>query len=99
MCAAKSGTPSLIINQRGKVVPVTLREHYFGHGELALVDLYHGEDCQVVENRRDSRHQDHVEIRDLEELRDQERCGAEPPVTSAVACMPGTSLDSMLAIP
>jgi hypothetical protein len=73
-------------NQRGKVVPVTLREHqrglvlrehHLGHGEFARVDLHHGEDCQVVEYRRDGGHQDHVEIRDLEEFRDQESGGAE----------------------
>ena len=73
-------------NQRGEVVPVTLREHqrglvlrehHFGHGKLARVDLHHGKDCQVVENCRDGRHQDHVQIRDLEELCDQERGGPQ----------------------
>ncbi len=47
------------------------------HAELARVDLDHQEQRHVVEQRRHRRHQQHVEVADLQELGDQERGGAE----------------------
>ena len=42
------------------------------HSELARVELHHQEQGKVVEAGRDRCHQDHVEIRDLEELGNEE---------------------------
>ena len=47
------------------------------HAELARVDLDHDEEREVVEPGRDRRHQDHVEVGDLQELGDQERRRAQ----------------------
>jgi hypothetical protein len=72
--------------QRQEVVPVALaqvphrvdlRERDVAHAVLAGVDLDHQEQCQVVQQRGDARHQQHVEVRDLQELGDQERRRAE----------------------
>jgi hypothetical protein len=47
------------------------------HAVLARVELDHQEEREVIEDGRDARHLDHFEVRDLEELRDEERGGAE----------------------
>ena len=47
------------------------------HAVLARVDLDHQEQRQVEQQRRDARHQQHVEVRDLQELGDQEGGRAE----------------------
>ena len=73
-------------DQREEVEPVALAqvpdrvdalEGDVAHAELAGVDLDHQEQRQVEQQRRDARHQQHVEVRDLQELGDQERRGAE----------------------
>ena len=73
-------------HERDEVIPVPARQraqlHFDGgrhgrHSELARVELDHQEQRQVVEDRRDRRHQQHVEVADLQELRDQERRGAQ----------------------
>ena len=47
------------------------------HAVLARVDLDHQEEREVEQQRRDARHQQHVEVRDLQELGDQEGGGAQ----------------------
>src|SRR5438552_3695586 len=73
-------------HQRQEVEPVFLAqvprrfdalENDVLHTELAHVDLDHGEQREVVQAGRDRRHQDHVEVRDLEELGYQEGGGAQ----------------------
>ena len=54
-----------------------LAEVDVAHAVLARVDLHHQEQRQVEQQRRDDRHQQHVEVGDLQELGDQERRGAE----------------------
>ena len=45
--------------------------------EFARIDLDHQKNGEVVEDRRDRRHQDHVKVGDLEEFGDQEGGGPE----------------------
>ena len=52
-------------------------DHHFAHAIFARVDLDHQEQCEVIQNGRDARHQQYVEVGDLQELGNQEGGGAE----------------------
>ncbi len=68
------------------MVPVLLRElprglghleRRLAHAVLARVQLDHEEEREVVEHRRDRRHLDDLEVRDLQVLGDDERGGSQ----------------------
>ncbi len=54
-----------------------LLKHNLLRAEAHCIELDHEQEREVVEAGRDGRHPDDVEIADLQELGDQERCGTE----------------------
>ena len=54
-----------------------LVEGGFAHAVLARIDFHHQEEGEIEQHGRDHRHQQHIEVRDLQELGDQESSRAQ----------------------